>query len=173
MSVTPNKGEGPDYTKYVPFVGRDYNLRMLLYLTEEAVSKARHVQVAKMGLTRADADLLFLVQSLRESATPADLSRWLKRKPPTISEQLDHMEAKGLVRRQPIRGNNKSKKVVLTKKGQEALQEAMEHDIIASIMGSLSEEEYQQLWQILEKLKDAALSAAKAEDQWAPKVPSN
>ncbi len=153
-------GQVPDYARYVPFVGRDYNFRMLLYLTEDALNRARHVQVRPLGLTRADADLLFLVHCLGKLATPAELSRWLKRKPPTISEQLDHMEAKGLLRRQAIRGNNKSKKVVLTGKGLEALNQAMEHDIIASIMGSLSEKEYRRLWQLLEKLKDRAISLA-------------
>ena len=160
MSEEMYKGEEPDYTKYVPFVGRDYNLRMLLYLTDMAVNEARHAQVMKIGLTRGEADLLFLVQCLGESATPASLSRWLNRKPPTISEHLDHMQAKGLLKRQAMRGDNKSKRVVLTRKGQALLQRAMEHDIIATIMKSLSEEEHQELWRLLEKLKDSALARA-------------
>lgn len=150
----------PNYTKYVPFVGRDYNLRMLLYLTEIAVNEARHAQVMKIGLTRGEADLLFLVQCLGESATPANLARWLNRKAPTISEHLDHMQAKRLLKREAIRGDNKSKRVVLTRKGQALLQRAMEHDIIATIMKSLSEEEYRGLWHLLEKLKDSALAQA-------------
>jgi DNA-binding MarR family transcriptional regulator len=158
MSEEMYKGEEPDYAKYVPFAGRDYNLRMLLYLTEMAVNEARHAQVTEIGLTRGEADLLFLVQCLGESATPASLSRWLNRKPPTISEHLDHMQAKGLLKRQAMRGDNKSKRVVLTRKGQALLQRAMEHDIIATIMRSLSEEEHQELWHLLEKLKDSALA---------------
>jgi DNA-binding MarR family transcriptional regulator len=165
MARSNSKAKGSDYAKYVPFVGREYNLRMLLYLTEEAVNKARLAQVLKKGLTRPDADLLFLVQSLGDSATPTELSRWLKRRPPTVSEHLDRMQAKGLLKRRVIRGNSKSKRVVLTKKGQEALQEAMECDIIVSVMASLSDKEYQKLWRLLEKLKDAALSAAEAEQR--------
>lgn len=165
MSESLGKCRDSEYTKYVPFVGRDYNLRMLLYLAEEAVNKARHAQVMKMGLTRADADLLYLVRCLGDAATPTELSRWLKRRPPTISEHLDHMQARGLLKRQAVRGNNKSKRVVLTQKGQEALDESLDHDIIACVMRSLSEEEHEQLWHILEKLKDAALSAAEAEER--------
>jgi DNA-binding MarR family transcriptional regulator len=163
MSESSRTNRASGYTKYVPFVGREYNLRMLLYLTEEAVNRARHAQVTKMGLTRADADLLFLVECLKESATPTELSKWLKRRPPTVSEHLDHMQAKGLLKRHVIRGNHKSKRVVLTRKGLEALQEAMGDDIIVSVMESLSEKEHQQLWRLLEKLKNAALSAAEAE----------
>lgn len=165
MAKTPGEEKTTDYTKYVPFVDRDYNLRMLLYLTEEAVNKARHAQVTKMGLSRADADLLYLVRCLADSATPAELSRWLKRKPPTVSEHLDSMEARGLLRRQSIRGNNKSKKVVLTRNGEEALSRSLDHDVIASVMGSLSEQEHRQLWRILEKLKDAASAAEARESQ--------
>ena len=167
MARASRRNGAPDYTKYVPFVGRDYNLRMLLYLTEEALNKARHAQVRKMGMTRADADLLYLVHCLGEAATPTELSRWLKRKPPTISEHLDHLQARGFLRRQPIRGNNKSKRVVLSRKGQEALDASMERDAIAYVMKSLSDDEHRQLWQILEKLKDAALSATEAEERQA------
>lgn len=163
MPKSREKGQGPDYSKYVPFVGRDYNLRMLLYLAEEAVNQARHAQVTNMGLTRADADLLYLVQCLGDSATPTELSKWMKRRPPTVSQHLDNMQVKGLLKRRSIRGNNKSKRVVLTRKGEEALQEATECDIIMSVMASLSDSEFRQLWRLLEKLKDAALSAAEAE----------
>ncbi len=165
MARSPGKGKTPDYSKYVPFVGRDYNLRMLLYLTEEAVNKARHAQVTSMGLTRSDADLLYLVWCLGDAATPTQLSRWLKRKPPTVSEHLDHLQARGLLRRQAIAGNNKSKRVVLTGKGQAALDRSQANDVIASVMRSLSDDEHRQLWHILEKLKDAAVAAAAKERQ--------
>ncbi len=167
MAEAPRRSRAPDYTKYVPFVGRDYNLRMLLYLTEEAVNRARHAQVARMGLTRADSDLLYLVRCLGDSATPTELSRWLKRRPPTVTQHLDHMQAKGLLQRQSVKGNNKSKRVVLTRKGDEALAESMEDDVISSVMKSLSDEEHRQLWRILEKLKDAALAAEARERRLA------
>ncbi len=171
MAQGSDRRKTPDYAKYVPFVGRDYNLRMLLYLTEEAVNKARHAQVLKMGLTRADADLLYLVRCLGDSATPTELSRWLKRRPPTVSEHLDHMQSKGLLKRQAVKGNNKSKRVVLTRKGAEALDESMDHDIISAVMKTLSDEEYRRLWQLLEKLRGAAISAAEAEARRAQKPP--
>lgn len=158
MTRRPKKE--PECTRYVPFVGRDHNLRMLLYLTETALSEARRVQVMKAGLALTDADILFLVGHLGESVTPTTLSRWLKRKPSTLCEQLDRLEIRGLVSRLPIEGNNKSIRVVLTEKGQASLQKTMEEDIMPSIIDSLSEDEYRQLWSLLEKLKEKALSQA-------------
>ena len=151
----------PDFTHYVPFVGRERNLHMLLYLTEAALHEARLAQLARMGLTPADSDLMFLVDALGESATPAALSKWFKRKPPTVSVKLDRMEARGLIERRAIKGNQKSKRVVLTGKGRASLQEAMAGDIIATIMGSLSDREHEQLWAILEKLKGNAQAQAR------------
>ena len=150
----------PDYTQYVPFVGRDRNLHMLMHLTVVALHEARKVQLAEMGLTPADSDLMFLIDALGESATPATLSRWFQRKPPTISVQLDRMAARGLVERRPIQGNKKSKRVVLTGKGRASLEDAMEEDIIASLISSLSESQHEQLWRLLEKLRGEALSRA-------------
>lgn len=158
--MTRAKNERPESARYVPFVGKERNLHMLLYLTVTALYEARRAQVGKMGLTPADADLLFLVDALGESATPAGLSRWFQRKPPTVCVQLDRLEAKGLVERRAIKGNNKSKRVVLTGKGQTSLQEAMEEDIIASILNSLSDKEHRQLWRLLEKLKEDATARA-------------
>lgn len=159
MSVARKKK--PDYTQYVPFVGRERNLHMLLHLTVVALHEARKAQLAEMALTPADSDLLFLIDALGESATPAALSRWFKRKPPTVSVQLDRMEARGLVQRRSIQGNKKSKRVVLTGRGRALLQDAMKEDIIASLISSLSEREHEHLWRLLEKLRGDALARAK------------
>ncbi len=159
--------EETEYTRYVPFVGRDHNLRMLLYLTEAALNEARRAQVTKAGLALADADVLFLVGCLEESVTPATLSRWLKRKPSTLCEQLDRLEARGLVKRLPIEGNNKSIRVALTEQGQASLQRTKEEDVMPSIVDSLSENEYRQLWSLLEKLKERALARTKSAERSA------
>ncbi len=150
-----------DYARYVPFVGRERNLHMLLYLTEAALHEARGAQLAAMGLTPADSDLMFLVDALGESASPAALSRWFRRKPPTVSVKLDHMAARGLVERRPVRENKKSKRVVLTGRGRASLRDAMEEDVIDRVIGSLSEREYEQLWRLLEKLKAGAQAQAR------------
>ncbi len=166
--MTRAMNERPESACYVPFVGKERNLHMLLYLTVTALHEARKAQLAEMGLTPADSDLMFLVDALGESATPASLSRWFQRKPPTVSVQLDRMEARGLVERRAIQGNKKSKRVVLTGKGRASLEDAMEEDIIAALIGSLSVREHEQLWRLLEKLRGDALSRAKRLRDRAP-----
>ena len=154
-----DKTEALNYRKYVPFMGREYNLFMLIGLTLNAVFSARHHQVKDLGLTPAEFHLLLLVSELGETATPGKIAQWMMRKPPTISGLLNRMEKNGLIVRKGYRNNKKLRKVVITKKGQEALVHlSNEKDILNIIMNSLEKEEYEQLWALLEKLRGTALS---------------
>jgi DNA-binding MarR family transcriptional regulator len=102
--------------------------------------------------------LLTVVEGLGGSATPADISRWMMRKRPTVSGLLNRMERNGLVVRTGCQENKKLKKVTITKKGQGALAQSKKKDVLNTIIGSMSDEEYRQLWSLLEKLKHTALS---------------
>ena len=135
-----------------------FKLWALLRLTERAMFKAREKELAQYGITVEQAAVCFYVQTIGSKATPSELSRWMLREPHTISGILDRMERKGMVRKIKDLGRNQTR-VVLTKKGQEALSQfATEKDILNVIMSSLSKEEYQQLWALLEKLRTTALS---------------
>lgn len=118
----------------------------------------------ELGVTSMEAALLLVVNGLGESATPAEISRWMMRKRPTVSGLLDRMERNGLVIREGYDHNKKLKKVVMTKKGQEALDQIVKKDSLRTIISSITDEEYAQLWSLLEKLKDKALSQVEAID---------
>ncbi|MFO8102385.1 MAG: MarR family transcriptional regulator [Dehalococcoidia bacterium] len=153
--------EASDYRKYVPFMGREYNMFMLIGLTLNAIFNARHNQVKNLGLTPAEFHLLLLVSELGGTATPGKIAQWMMRKPPTISGLLNRMEKSGLVVRRGYRNNKKLRKVIITPKGQEALAHlSNEKDILNIIVNSLSKAEYERLWAMLEKLRETALSLA-------------
>jgi len=150
----------PDFRKYVPFMGPDYNLFMLLGLTLASIFKARHSQVSVLGLTPAEFHALLLVEKLKELAFPAEISRWMMRKPATISRLLDRMENGGLVKRVKNPDSQKIKRVIMTKKGRAALDRARTPDVIRLIVALLSQDEFRRLWGLLEKLKEGALKRA-------------
>lgn len=162
MSEVFNRNENPAYRKYVPFLNSSYNLYLLIYLTQAALFEARYYEVKEFGITSMELALLTIVGGLGESATPAEISRWMMRKRPTISELLNRMERNGLVIRTGYKDNKKLKKVAMTKKGREALDRSTKKDIWHTLIGSLSDEEYSQLWSLLEKLKDKALTVTEA-----------
>lgn len=164
MSEECNRDDDPTYRKYVPFLDSSYNLYLLLYLTHIALFRARYYEIKEFGITSMELALLVIVDGLGESATPAEISRWIMRKRPTVSELLNRMERNGLVIRTGYKDNKKRKKVTITNKGREALGKATKKDIWHTIMGSLSDDEYHQLWSLLEKLKDKAVSLTEALD---------
>lgn len=141
------------YRKYVPFLDGDYNLYSLIYLAHTALFRARYNEVREFGLTSMELALLTVVEGLGGAATPAEISRWMMRRRPTISGLLNRMERNGLVVRTGYAGNKKLKKVTMTPKGKEALGRSKEKDILHTIIGSMSDEDYHQLWSLLEKLK--------------------
>jgi len=153
------------YRKYVPFMNREYNLFMLAGLTLNAIFKARQQQVKELGLTPTQFHMLLLVSELGDEAFPAEIARWMMLKPPTVSSLCDRMERDGLIVRRNYKNNKKLKKIAMTQKGEEALaQLANEKDILATIMSTLSKKEYRHLWDLLEKLKGAALSLTWEDD---------
>jgi len=146
-------------------MNREYNLLMLAGLTVNAILKARQNQVKELGLTTSQFHLLMLASELGEEAFPAEIARWMMLKPPTVSSLCNRMERDGLIVRRSYKNNKKLKRITITKKGEEALVHlSNEKDILTTIMNSLSQEEYQQLWILLEKLKGVALSLAGESD---------
>ncbi|NQT73788.1 MAG: MarR family transcriptional regulator [Chloroflexi bacterium] len=165
MIKEKHPNENTDYRKYVPFMNREYNLLMLAGLTVNAILKARQNQVKELGLTTSQFHLLMLASELGEEAFPAEIARWMMLKPPTVSSLCNRMERDGLIVRRSYKNNKKLKRITITKKGEEALVHlSNEKDILTTIMNSLSQEEYQQLWILLEKLKGVALSLAGESD---------
>ena len=165
MIKDKNQNTNTNYRKYVPFMNREYNLLMLAGLTVNAILKARQNQVKELGLTTTQFHLLLLVSELGEEAFPAEIARWMMLKPPTVSSLCNRMERDGLIVRRSYKNNKKLKRITITKKGEEALAHlSNEKDILNTIMSSLTQEEYGQLWILLEKLKAVALSLAGESD---------
>lgn len=162
----------PDYRKYVPFMGRDYNLFMLAGLTLSAIFKARHHQVQHLGFTPTEFHLLLLVSELGGTATPTEIAQWMMRKRPTITGLLNRMEKNGLIVRKSDRKNKKVRKVAITPKAQQCLDRLSgEEDILNVIINSLTKEEYHQLWTLLEKLRGVALSLSETPHRDPEAVP--
>ena len=159
MSDGLQQNGSPNYRKYVKFGGRSHNLWMLLNLTSAAILEARNQDFSGTGITFREYSILALVNAIDGPVIPADIARWLSLKPQGISELLTRMEKRGLVKRKQSRQNRKLKNVIILPKGEEALRLAIEIDPIHDIM-KLPEEEFRELWLLLEKLRGRALSHA-------------
>ncbi|MBM3148827.1 MAG: winged helix DNA-binding protein, partial [Chloroflexi bacterium] len=92
-----------------------------------------------------------------DKTTPAQISRWMVRKPHSISGLLSRMEKAGLIRKTKDLHKKNLVRVSLTEKGEAAYKLAMKREMLHKIMSSLSPEQRKQLSSALEILRDKGL----------------
>ena len=102
--------------------------------------------------------LLFVVKTLGEQASPSEISRLMLRQRHSTSQLLDRMIKRGLLKKtKDIRRKN-AVRLLLTAKGEEALQNALfAREIIERIVGALSDKEINCLMGHLQKLRSEAI----------------
>ena len=138
-------------------VDRDYNLWVLLHQVSDIIFNAREEELRQYGVPAMQAEVLFVIQAIGDETMPAQIARWLLRRPHSVSGILDRMEKAGLVRKTKDLHRKNLVRVTITEKGQQAYNQALERKSIQRIMTSLSEEERQQLWSCLKTLRDKGL----------------
>ena len=114
------------------------------------------LELKKYNISPEQAGILVVVSALGEDAIPSEISRWLLRKPHTISSIIDRMVNKGLINKKSDLKHKNRRKITLTKKGVEIHSMLRENNTINRMMSSLSEEEKQQLKTSLGKLRTIA-----------------
>ena len=135
---------------------QDYDLSALLQQASDALYKAREKELYQYGVSPIGAMALFVIQTVGDKATPAEIARWLFREPHSVTGLVNRMVKEGLVRKARDLDKKNLVKVTLTEKGQQALHQSSESQSIQRILSSLSKEEKQQLGLLLEKLRDGA-----------------
>ena len=136
---------------------QDYALWLLLLKARRCIFKARDKELSQYGITPEQAGVLFIVQTLDNKVTPAEISRLTCREPHTVSVLISRMEKNGLVRKVKDLDRKNLIRIVLTEKGQQAYDHSSKRETIYSIMSVLSKEERQQLRSYLNRLRDKAL----------------
>jgi len=161
MSAALNRERKSTYKKYAPFMSSSYNMYVHIHMTQKALLNARHSEVKAFGITIMELALLTIVKGLGGEATPAQIARLIMRRRSTVSGLLNRMERNGLIKRSEYKNNKRLRKVTLTNKGKQVLEQTWEVDNIHDIVGTLSDEKFKQLWLLLDKLKKLALKHTK------------
>ena len=139
------------------FGDKDYTLWVLLIQAKDTVFKAREKELRQYGISPEEAGVLFIVKALGNKAIPAEISRWLLRRPHTVSGILSRMEKKGLIRKTKDLDRKNLVRVTLTKKGRQAYYQSTKRESIHQIMSPPSEEEYQKMISCLNIIRERAL----------------
>ena len=138
-------------------VDEDYSLWVLLHQAKDTMFAAREAALRPYGITPMQAAILFIIQAIGSEATPAEIARWLLRRPNTISDILERMERQGLIGKTRDLDRKNMIRVTMTEKGRQAYDDSRKLESIHRILSCLSKEERQHLRSCLEKLRDEAL----------------
>ena len=135
-----------------------FSLWMLLTETQHLVCILSDIGLSKYDITRQQVLMLSVTTFLGNKATPNRIAQLTFLKRNTVSELINRMEKKGLLKKINKSEGRTRIEVRLTKRGEQAYHQALkERDLIAGLMLSLSKDERQQLKSCLEKLRVSTL----------------
>jgi DNA-binding MarR family transcriptional regulator len=136
------------------YVVEGYRLFHLLRQTADAIHRSRSFELKKYGISPEQSGALVCIYSLRDKATPAELSRWLFREPNSITILLKRMHKLGLIKKKADEQRKNIIRLSLTKKGYEAYKKAIEFKAFFPIIDVLSGKKRQQLWSSLQLIRE-------------------
>lgn len=140
----------------------NHKLCVLLWQTRDALFKARQNELRQFGVTISEASVLFFVSTIGPNITPMKISQWLFREPQSVSELINRMRKKGLVVKTKDLKKKNMVRISLTEKGKEIYKHTVKtRFVIKDILNCLSEEEKQQLWTLLDKVRNRAIEDLK------------
>jgi DNA-binding MarR family transcriptional regulator len=139
-------------TKFFESRDEDQDLWLLLTHARYAVFRAREKELQRYQITPEQVSLLFTVQAMENKATPAALSRYLLRRPHTISALVDRMAKRGLIKKVKDLDRRNWVRIMITEKGQRAYDLSTKRGPIHRIMGTLNPEEKEKFSHYLEKI---------------------
>jgi MarR family transcriptional regulator, organic hydroperoxide resistance regulator len=132
---------------------------LLLHKTYNLAVKVEDNVFAKVGLTSQQHAVLMAMKYNEGPITPSCIAHWLNLNTNTISTLVDRMEKIGLVKRKRDLRDRRSVRLVMTKKGKEALDAATNTgwQVILELFG-FPEEELKTLTTLLETVRGKALN---------------
>jgi DNA-binding MarR family transcriptional regulator len=142
--------------KYFSDEDEFHNLYQVFDRARYLTFRAREKELQRYGLTPEQAQVLFIVQAIKDKATPAEISRFLIRTPYSVSAMVDRMAKKGLVKRVKDLERKNMVRVAITKKGREAYEITTKRGPIRRILSVLDENERRQFQEYLDRIMEKA-----------------
>jgi DNA-binding MarR family transcriptional regulator len=133
-------------------------LWFLLHQVRDVIMAGEDNVFGEQKLTTERYLVLALTKSSEGHVRPADLARWLGRSPNSVSMLVDRMVKAGLIRRVRSRGDRRALRLIMTDKGEKALEPATVAglDFVRKVLSPLSYEDQQTFARLLETTKHQA-----------------
>ena len=134
-----------------------YKLWVMLTQTRNATIKAREQELTQLGISGTESFILFVIWSMGNKATPAEISRIVLRRPHTVSEFLSRMQNKGLVKKSRNPDNRSMVTLSLTRKGLQVYRQASKRQSVHRMLSVLPDEDRDRLMSYLQVIRAKAL----------------
>lgn len=120
---------------------KQYKLWVLLRQVGHLMTEIRKEDLSPFGMTPAQNATLRSIAHLGEKATPAEIARWLMRKPHTITHLLNRMEKCGQVKKVHDLARKNQVRVILTEKGKQDYNATKKAEYVHPILDFMNDEE--------------------------------
>ncbi len=134
----------------------DYALWLLFTRAHYRIKESRAAELRPHNITPEQSGALFYIYNHGNDATQSQISRWMLRKPQTISANIEGMVRKGLIRKKRDARRKNIIHLSLTEKGKTAYDIAIQRESLHAILKALSAEQREYLQSILQDLLKAA-----------------
>ena len=137
-----------------------FNLWTMLEQVHSGITLARDRELEQHGLSTIKASALFIIDSIGNEATPAEISRWILRRPHSVSGLLDRMEKDGLIKKTKNLHKKNLVRVTITPKGRQAYNISLKRKTINQVLTALTDDERKELYSFLDRLRNKSLKVA-------------
>ena len=135
----------------------EHQIAVSVRTTDLLFSKIRHNELAHLGVTPAYVGVLHFAKKFDTPPTIIELRDAMNRGNSSMVGIINRMERDGLVMRQVDSESKKFTRVVITKKGEDLYEKAIQHNLFAVIISALPVEDRK----ILSEYLDILCSEAK------------
>ena len=134
-----------------------YRLWVLLRQVGHLMTELRREDLLAYEMSPAQAATLRSVANLKEIATPAEISRWLMRKPHTITHLLNRMEKCGQIKKVKDLKRKNQIRIALTEKGKRDYDRIKKAEFTHPILSFLNDDDKKTLENCLNNIRTKLL----------------
>ena len=129
-----------------------FNLWVTMSRVRYAIFRLREAELKPYHISPEQAATIAVIRGLNNEATPAELARWLFRKPNTVSAILKVMEKNGLIKKRKDPYAKNIVRVSLTEKGEQTHKATFHRESVNKIMSVLTKDECDCLQRCFDKI---------------------
>lgn len=137
-----------------------FNTGLQLLYTGLLMNRYVDIRAGRYGQNRSRLDIMHTLITHGGIVKPSDLGKMTFRSKQTITKIIDGLEKDGMVEREPVGKDRRTRKISITKKGVDSIRESLPHTlkISSTAMPSLNREEMEQLNSILRRVRKHLIS---------------